>query len=499
MKIFSATQVRNWDNHTIQHEPVSSVDLMERAAKACAEWILNNYKQNDTAIKIFCGHGNNGGDGLAIARILSSDFSLVSVYIIETSANGSPDFISNLGRLEGKNIPVNYINTETDIPVISSSDLVIDAIFGTGLNKPVTGLVETVINQINKSEAEVVAIDIPSGMYADQSSLNNPVIRAKHSLTFQSLKLAFLLAENNANAGEVHVLEIGLSNKYARAESSNFELIEPALIKTIYKPRNQFTHKGNYGHACLLVGSKGIMGAATLAAKACVRTGAGKLTTFIPEAGLEIMQIAVPEAIVFISGKDALNTDPPSAGFDAIGIGPGIGLNDSHDRLLSNLFNAYAKPVVIDADALNILSTISKRSIKLPQGSVLTPHTREFERLFGKSNNDFDRVKLALQKAEALGCYIILKGHHTLIATPSGFGYFNSTGNAGMATGGSGDVLTGIITSLLAQGYSSLDASILGVYLHGKAGDIAAENLSEEALTATDIIDNIGAAFISIS
>ena len=276
-------------------------------------------------------------------------------------------------------------------------------------------------------------------------------------------------------------------------------LIDGSLINKILKPREPFTHKGNYGHACLLAGSYGMMGAAVLAAKACLRSGVGKLTCFIPKIGYEVMQTSIPEAMVKVCGKKNITEVDDLKKFDVLGIGPGIGIHKSHSRLLQKIFSEYKKPIVVDADALNILSQNKKLLKNIPAESIFTPHPKEFERLFGKTETDVERLDLALEISHEYKIYIVLKGHRTLIATPDKKAWFNSTGNAGMATAGTGDVLTGILTGLLAQGYSSLETCLVGVYLHGLAGDIAANKLSQNALIAGDIINNLGNAFKQVN
>lgn len=271
--------------------------------------------------------------------------------------------------------------------------------------------------------------------------------------------------------------------------------VDASLVQKILKPRDPFTHKGDYGHACLITGSIGLMGAAVLAVKACLRSGAGKVTAYSPRIGYDILQVSAPEAMTKIAGEEFISSVEDIQKFDSLGIGPGLGLYDLHKDLLQKLFSSYKKPMVVDADALNILSQKKDLLKLLSAGSILTPHYVEFERLFGKTTTDAERIERALQMAQQYNIYIVLKGHHTLIATPDKKAYFNSTGNAGMATGGTGDVLTGILTGLLAQGYSSLDTCLLAVYLHGLAGDIAADKLSQNALIAGDIIDNLGYAF----
>jgi len=506
MKIFSVSQIRNWDSYTISHEPVKPIALMERAAVACFNWIIQNFNKN-TSFKIFCGKGNNGGDGLAIARLLSVKKYKVSVYIIGEKKSGSPDFESNFKRLQKTTTEIIFLDNEKSFPLLSKEDVVIDALFGTGLNKKPAGLVSALIKYINQNSTEVISIDVPSGLHIEKSSKENTIIKAKYTLTFQNQKLAFLMAENESSVGKIILLNIGLSKEYEEKEETQFEFVDRDLIKKIYIPRKAFANKGNYGYACLLAGSYGIMGAAVLSAKSCLRSGVGKLTCYICEAGYNILQTSVPEAMCKVSGDKFIKDVDDFKDFDVIGIGPGIGKYDSHKILLQNLFKNFKSPVVIDADALNVLSENQSLYKSIPAHSIITPHPKEFERLFGKSDSDFDRISLALVKAKELNIFIVLKGHYTFIATPDAKtcldgvvrqGYFNSTGNSGMATAGAGDVLTGIITGLLAQKYSSLDACILGVYLHGLAGDIAANLLSKEALIAGDIVDHMGDAFKEI-
>lgn len=471
---------------------------MERATTACFNWILKNFEKN-ISFKIFCGKGNNGGDGLAIARLLSKNKYDVSVFILENKNSGSADFETNLKRLKKKSVKISFLENEKSFPVLSKDDLIIDAIFGTGLNKKPTGLVSTLINYINKNQAKVISIDVPSGLYVDKSSVGNTIIKANVTPTFQNQKLAFLMAENEFFVGKVVLLNIGLSKEFDEKEKAQFEFIDKNLIAKIYSPRNEFSNKGNFGYACLLCGSYGMMGAAVLSATACLRSGVGKLTCYICEAGYNILQTSAPEAMCKAFGDKFIKDAKDFTDFDVIGIGPGIGKYPSHKKLLSDLFLNFKKTLVIDADALNVLSEHKSLYKLIPANSIITPHPKEFERLFGKTNSDFERINMVLSKAKELNIFIVLKGHYTFIASPDGNGFFNSTGNAGMATAGAGDVLTGIITGLLAQKYSPLNACILGVYLHGFAGDIAAKNVSEEALIAGDIIDNLGNAFKEIS
>jgi NAD(P)H-hydrate epimerase len=496
MKILKADQIRSWDQYTIAHEPIASIDLMERAATKCFDWLDNN-GWFVHSFAVFCGKGNNGGDGLAIARMLAIGGCKVSVYILEFGHRGTEDFQINLAKLHlYPSVDIHFIQDENNFHSLSKETVIIDALFGSGLTRPPDGITANLIDHINNSGCTIIAIDVPSGMSVDQPSRENKIIKANYTLSFQCYKLAFLVSENAAFIGEVIILDIGLLPEFLSSLDSNFELIDRPIIRSTYKPRNRFAHKGNFGHAMIVAGSYGKIGAAVLSAKACLRSGVGLLTCFIPKCGYEILQIAVSEAMVMTDANSSIITkiDDEVLKYDSIGIGPGLGTASETRTAVKELLSVYKKPIVLDADALNGLA-MEKKLPSLPPGSILTPHPKEFERLFGESKDDFERIERALENAKLLNCLIVLKGHHSFIATPSGKGYFNNTGNAGMATAGSGDVLTGMIAGLLAQDYSSEDASILAVYLHGLAGDIAAKEFSKEAMIAGDIIDNIGKAF----
>lgn len=499
MKIFSALQIREWDQYTITHEPVSSIELMERAATACKDWLIREYPDQVQYI-VFCGKGNNGGDGLAIARLLLERGCTVFIYILEFGNKGTDDFQLNLSRLhrypQGH---IHFIQSEEHIPVLPPGFVLIDALFGTGLSRPAEGLAATLIRTINQSTDPVISIDIPSGLYTDQSSRGLETIQATHTLSFQCYKLAFLLPENGPAIGQVHLLDIGLHPQYQEDTATHLEWLELPIIQAIYRERPRFAHKGNFGHALLLAGSTGKMGAAVLAAKACLRSGAGLLSCHIPGNGLNILQTAIPEAMAIPDPHpDCISTVVTPEKYNAVGIGPGIGLSAETADCLKSLLGRYKQPIVFDADALNLLAAEKSLLEKIPAGSILTPHPKEFERIAGVSENDLDRIHKATELTAWLKVVIVLKGHHTMVATPGGLCYFNSTGNAGMATAGSGDVLTGILTGLLAQGYSPVEAALLGVYLQGMAGDIAASEMSMEALIAGDIVQCLGEAILKI-
>ncbi len=489
MNLLSAQQIKEWDLYTMRNEPIASIDLMERAALACVDWIKKNLTTRQ--FYVFCGTGNNGGDGLAVARLLSQNGVNVKVFILE-SAKRSPDFVQNLERLKTfPDVPAWVLTTESDFPDLADDVLLIDALFGTGLNRPLEGLSLQLVNYINRAEKKVVSIDIPSGLLCDRSSKGQTTIKATHTLTFQQLKKAFLVAENEASIGCPHVLDIGLAPAFPAMADSRFKLTNNQLISAFYKSRGLFSHKGSFGHALLFAGSYGKTGAATLCTKACLRSGAGLVSVHLPQNSVNIVQTSTPEAMCRVDAHSERITalDYDLTLYDSVGIGPGIGTKQDTAELVYKVIMTYNRPLVIDADALNILSENTGWLSHIPPYSILTPHPKEFVRLFGDSTDDFEKINLALAKAEDLSVIIVLKGHHSFIAVPEGKGYFNTTGNPGMATGGSGDVLTGILTGLLAQGYSPEQSAVLGVYLHGLAGDIAAEKYGMNAMIAGDLIE----------
>src|SRR5688572_9635089 len=412
MKLFSAEEIRLWDQYTIQHEPVNSIDLMERAAGRCVEWLERNI-YNDKPLHIFCGKGNNGGDGLAIARMLSDRNIPVTVHILEFGHKGTDDFQTNLARLhQYPDVKIRFIQTEENFPGLNADDIIIDALFGSGLNRGLEGVTAKLVTHINDSGCYVISIDIPSGLFSDRSSRGQVVLKADHTLSFQNYKLSFLMPENGGFIGEVHILDIGLDPDYPQSLFTKYELTDDTMIRAIYKPRNRFSHKGNFGHALIIAGSYGKIGAAILSGSACLRSGVGLLTIHIPKCGYDIMQTALPEAMVMTDFNSSFITkiEDDLSKYETIGIGPGIGTASETKKMLREVFENFKGPVVLDADALNIIAAQKDLFRLLPAGSVLTPHPREFERLFGETANDFERVELALTKAKELNCVILLKG-----------------------------------------------------------------------------------------
>lgn len=483
MKIFSAQQIRAWDQYTMEHEPISSIDLMERAAEATTNY-LTPFIGSRTVI-VFCGLGNNGGDGLAVARLLSQKGFNVSVYVLATKAKGSSDFECNLKRL---NLSINQIVDASDFPKIEISALVVDALFGSGLNRPLAGIAEKLVDFLNTIPNQIVSIDVPSGIFLDQSSNGNSIVKSHLVLTFQSLKYCFLLPENAPYIENVTVLDIGLHADYERITSTDFQMITLSDVQKYYQPRSKFSHKGVYGHCLLVAGNQGKMGAAIIATRACLNTGVGLLSISVPLSESQILPIAVPEAMTIFRENEVVYSK-----FQAIGFGPGLGTDEL--PLLKSVLSESNCPLILDADGLNMLSQNPSLLQLLPTRTILTPHPKEFDRLFGLSNNDDERIRKAIAISAQNPWVVILKGHYTLVAY-QGKGYFNTTGNAGMATGGSGDMLTGMIAALLSQKYSILQAAILGVYLHGKTADLAFEDgFSYENIIPSVMEQYIGSAF----
>lgn len=495
MKILTAQQIRGADQYTIEHEPISSIDLMERAAQRCLEWLMKRF-DSTTHFSIFCGVGNNGGDGLAIARLLAQENYKVQVFVVEFSKSYSADFTTNLDRLGKTTVGVEYLNETNTTVEITAQSIVVDAIFGSGLNKPVTGFVAEIIQQINQNT--VVAIDIPSGMFSENNEGNDlkNVVKAAYTLTFQQPKLAMMFPQYVAAFGEIELIDIGLSADFIYQQETPYYFITKQDVKGLVLPRQKFSHKGTYGHALLIAGSLGKMGAAVLSSKACLRSGVGLLTVHVPTVGLPILQTAVPEAMCSVDEENNYFTAIKNTEkYQVIGVGPGIGLEKQTQNALKLLIQNTVLPMVVDADALNILAENKTWLSFLPNNSILTPHPKEFERLVGKWIGDEERLQLQRDFAVKHQLIVVLKGAYTAVALPNGNVHFNSSGNAGMATAGSGDVLTGIITSLLAQGYEPKHAALLGVYSHGVAGDLAKEQVGEISLIASDIVEQLPNAY----
>ena len=501
MKIFTSAQIHELDKYTIEHEPISSLNLMERAAKALTRSIEEEWS-NRTPVVVFAGPGNNGGDALAVARMMAEDGYQVSVFLFNVHNKLSSDCATNKKRLEEAKRVKKFteVTVNFDPPQLTADTLVIDGLFGSGLNKPLAGGFAAMVKYINQSPAKVVSIDIPTGLMCEDNTYNihTNIIRADLTLSLQQRKLAMMLADNQQYLGRLKVLDIRLSQEFMRQTDCKCSLLEENDIRLIMKPRDDFAHKGSMGNALLIAGSYGMSGAAILATKACLRAGAGKVTTHTPKRNYDIMQISVPEAILQMDSEETTFNEPVDTEiYDALGIGPGLGTNENTAIALIAQIRRATCPMVLDADALNILSSHRAWMQQLPKGIIMTPHPKELDRLAGNTSaNCYERLSKASELAERLQAYIILKGHYSALCLPNGHIEFNSTGNSGMATAGSGDVLTGIITGLLARKYKQADACRLGMYLHGLAGDLAIKEIGKESLIASDIIKYLPKAFL---
>lgn len=498
MKILTTRQIREADVYTIAHEPISSVNLMERAAEGLA-FALRNIVEPGTPLVFFCGNGNNGGDGLAMARLLEGIYPC-TVYAIENSQY-SPDFQANWERLlDRAGITLARITSWKDVEIPVAGAVIIDALFGSGLSRPLSGFPAEIVAEINRLPHRVISIDIPSGLYGEwnMGSPEKTVVEADITLTLQQPKLSFFFPENYRYTGDYKVVDIMLHPQFLAEEETPYIMMEKAGVASWLKTRNKFAHKGSMGHAWIIAGEKGKCGAAILSSHACLRSGTGLLTSVVPECCVVPMHAALPETMIFASGDTELAPLMPKSAPSAIGMGPGTGKGSGAATLLKLLLQESPAPLVLDADALNILADNPTWLAFMPPFTILTPHPGEFDRLTTKHNSGEERFRTLLEFCARFQCITVLKGAHSVIAFPDGKAVFNSTGHPGMATGGSGDVLTGIITGLLAQGYERGVAVCLGVYLHGLAAELALQDESEESMIAGDIIRSLGKAFMEL-
>lgn len=500
MKIFTSTQIHELDRYTIEHEPIKSIDLMERAAKAITHAITEEWTTH-TPVVVFAGPGNNGGDALAVARLLINEGYKVKTYLFNITNHLSDDCVLNRQRLlDGKHAKdLIEVTAKFDPPELTADMLVVDGLFGSGLNKPLAGGFASLVKYINQSPAKVVSIDVPSGLMSEDNTYNvrANIIHAYLTLTLHERKLSFLFGDAQQFIGKLKVLDIRLSPEYIQKTEAQYYVLEENDIRSRLLHRDDFAHKGNMGNALIVAGSYGMAGAAVLATRACLRSGVGKVTAITPRKNYDIMQIAVPEAVLQMDHEETAFTEAVDTdGFDALGIGPGLGRQETTAIAMIAQIRRAQCPIVADADALNILASHRAWMQQLPKGIIMTPHPKELDRLTGSpANADYERLHRTCELAKSLQAYIILKGHNSALCLPNGNVFFNPTGNSGMATSGSGDVLTGIITALLARGYHQQNACIVGMYLHGLAGDLAAKELGKESLVASDIIDHLPQAF----
>jgi NAD(P)H-hydrate epimerase len=511
LKILTAEQIREADAYTINNEPIKSIDLMERAAAKCFDWIYDNAprlfdskntEEKDWLFNVVVGPGNNGGDGLVIARMLQRVGYEVNISYVKLTDKPSADFAANFAKLGKLKKAVVEITSEKEVIDYASNTVIIDAIFGTGLNRPAEGIASSVIERINDSGATVVSIDLPSGMFSEDNAENdlNSIVRCNCLLTFQVPKLSFFLADTAPLIGEVIILDIGLHSAFLNDVDTKYHVLTDGNVAAMRQPRKVFDHKGTFGHALILAGSEGKRGAALMAVRAALRAGTGLVTLHTDRAGASFLHNSSPEAMVSIdpSHNGSLTEIPDLKKYNAIAIGPGSGTSDETAKALKLLIQNSPVPLLVDADGLNILAENPTWLAFLPKGSILTPHPGEFARLIGEKKTHYQNIESQIELSRKCGIYILLKGGKSTLSLPDGQVLINTTGNPGMGTGGMGDVLTGIIAGLLASGYQPMQAAALGMYIHGRAADIALEKESVESLIATDVIAYLGRAFQSL-
>lgn len=542
MKLFTSEQIRQLDQYTIMHEPIASINLMERAADALCDALISEYPFSVTSFYVIAGPGNNGGDALALARKLCEKGYPVTVHLINRGSNVSSDIHVHSKKPDQNEVmsgdsagnetmpdatgqyrqPFHYGKLSADcrmnrqrlldsfpdvlheyaesdplLPMPDAGQIVVDGLFGSGISRPLTGGYAKVVHLINEFPNFVIAIDVPSGLSGDAyHKLSDVTVKADLTLSLQFPKTAFFFIENEPFVGRWKVLDIGLHPQGISELNTNRFFMDEQEMRPLVRRRGRFAHKGNFGHLAIIAGSKGMAGASILASKAALRSGVGLLTLHGPEGNRCIVQTIAPE-VMFEADRntECVSEFYHSNRYDALAIGCGLGTRTATVEMMKIFLNHLKEPCVFDADALNIIASHPRLLTQLPEGSVLTPHPKEFIRLFGDSHNSFQRLEKAIEVASTYKVVLVMKGAFTKVVSPDGRVFFNSTGNPGMATAGSGDVLTGIIGSLMAQGYDSLTAAKLGVYLHGLSADLALENESEESLMAGDIIAGLGKAF----
>lgn len=496
MKILTAEQIREIDLKTTASENISSLELMKRASKAFFDWFTTRFTDKNLPVSVFSGTGNNGGDGLVVARMLQKSGYKVNVFIVEYSRHYSEDCAHNVRRAKVENISIKRIASTDDIPSLSGFEIIIDAIFGTGLNREVTGIAREVIKRINGSGKKIVSIDVPSGLSMDGKT--HFAVQATETVTMQIPKLALYLPDNRSFTGEVYLINIGLNEKAIDDAKTSFYLITKNETRGLLKPLKKFAHKGTQGHSMLIGGSIGKIGSVCLASKAALKTGCGLVTAFVPKCGTPVLQAAFPEAMVIEDRNDTYITGIDfTIHPDAIGAGVGLGELPETQHAFYRFLQQNKASLVIDADGLNILSKNKEWLTLLPPETILTPHPKELFRLIGEWREDYDKIRKTIAFAKQHRLIIVLKGAHSMIIDSENV-YVNSTGTPALATAGSGDVLTGIITGLLAQGYKPLEAAKVGVFIHGLTANLSATRIHARSFLASDIIDNIGNAYFEI-
>lgn len=500
MKIFSAEQLHQADKVTTEKEGISSLDLMERAGTQIFNWLHHRMQGAQVPVHIFCGIGNNGGDGLVVGRLLIEHGYKVNIYVANFTDKRSKCFLINYDRVKSitKKWPV-LMTSAADFPEIHPDDVIIDAIFGIGLNRAPESWVKELIQYLNAQKAFRLSIDIPSGLHANQPVADpEAVIQANHTLTFQTPKLSFFLPESGKFVPYYEAIDIGLDPEFLEKTEPLAQLILKPAAQQFYKQRPKYSHKGDFGHVLIIGGSIGKIGAAVLSTRAAYRMGAGLVTAYLPQCGVSVMQTAVPEAmVVSSSGENFVTEFEIDLKPDAIAVGMGLGTTTEVVQALKTLFKTAEAPLVIDADALNCISANKELLKLLPKNSILTPHPRELERLIGKWKDDYDKLDKTKKFTTKHKCIVLIKGANSMVVITNKL-YINTTGNPGMATGGSGDVLSGMIAGLLAQGYDALLATIFAAYLHGSSGNILAQQQGFESIMAGDIAEGIGSAYLAL-
>ncbi len=498
MKLFSAEQIYSADKFTIEKQQITSDELMERAAVQIFNWMHLRLQGAPVKIHLFCGIGNNGGDGIALARHLQEHGYDIAVYVVNYSKTRSKDFLINMERLKERKVWPEFLDSDSTFPTIGKEDIIVDAIFGIGLNRPPSDWVIKLIAHFHKSQAFILSVDIPSGLFTDRVPENKEaVVKANFVLSFQTPKLVFFLPQTGIYLEQWEVLDIGLDQEFLMNTETEYELIAKNEVLPLYIPRTKFSHKGIYGHSLIIGGSYGKIGAVLLAAKSALQIGSGLVTAYVPKCGYNSLQTAIPEVMVITDGEETISNIDFEISPKVIGIGMGMGTGKDTVKALETFLKGNTMPLVIDADGLNMLAKHKELLSLLPAASILTPHPKELERLIGKWKDDFDKLNKTKAFSKKYDCIVVVKGAHT-ITIHKDKGYVNTTGNPGMATAGSGDVLAGALTGLVAQKYSPLHAAIFGVYLHGKSGDVAVERTGYQTLTASHLIESFGDAYLDL-
>lgn len=502
-KIFPCSEIKEIDKYTIENEQISSLDLMERAASSLYVRLTQLYESRYTTFKIFAGTGNNGGDAIAVARMLYNENYNVEVYLVNISKHITQETEININRFKNINKEnFHEIKDSSNLPAYKKGDVIVDGIFGAGLSRVLENGVIDIVHSINSSGCDVVSIDIPTGLFGEDNSnnLRENIVKAKHTLSLEFPKLSFLFPENEIFLGEISIVPIGLNEEIILRKEVEYKVINNEYIADIIRPISRFAYKGSMGRALIVSGQDGMLGCSILAGRAAIRSGVGLLTIHTPMHRFEMMHLAIPEALLSIDkDKKCITEIDNVSNYNSIGVGSGIGTRQVTVFALHDLLKQYNHPMVLDADAINIISSHIHLLEHVPHNSIFTPHIGEFDNLVGASNTSFERLQKQRDFAQKRGMVVVLKGAYTSIASPQGKIYFNSTGNQGMATAGSGDVLTGILTALLAQGYEPLQAAKIGVYIHGLAGDLAAKEKGYHGLIASDIVEFLPYAWKEVS